>query len=390
MASSGRIYLDYNATSPLRPEAREAMALTLDRTGNPSSIHAEGRAARALVEKAREAVADLVGAKPKNVVFTSGGTEANNAVLSPATRRVGGRDAESLLVSAVEHPSVLNGHRFRPETVECSPVDGQGRADVGWLEEWLAALPGGCALVSLQVANNETGVLQPIQHAAEIVHRHGGLLHADAVQAAGKIPVDIGELGADALSLSAHKLGGPQGVGAVVFASDRIELADRFIRGGGQERGYRAGTENVAGIAGFGAAAAAARAGIETERARVATLTAALEGQLRRAAADAVVFGAGAERLPNTSAFAIPGLRAETALIAFDLEGVAVSSGSACSSGKLKRSHVLDAMGVDRGLAEGAIRVSLGWGSTEEDVNRFAHTCEKLVASLYKRRANAA
>jgi cysteine desulfurase len=366
------------------------MARALDLTGNPSSVHAEGRAARAVIEKAREAVADMVGAQPKNVVFTSGGTEANNAVLTPATRRLGGRDAESLLVCAVEHPSVLNGHRFRPETVEFIPVDAQGRAELGWLEEWLAALPGGSALVSLQVANNETGVLQPVQAAAQIVHHHGSLLHADAVQAAGKIPVDIGELAGDVLTLSAHKLGGPEGVGALVFASDGIELADRLIRGGGQERGYRAGTENVAGIAGFGAAAAAARAGLEAERARVAALTAALEAQLRRVAAEAVIFGAGAERLPNTSAFAIPGLRAETALIAFDLGGVAVSSGSACSSGKVKRSHVLDAMGLDRGLVEGAIRVSLGWGSTDEDVNRFAHTCEKLVASLYKGRANAA
>jgi cysteine desulfurase len=390
MAASGRTYLDHNATSPLRPEAREAIARALELTGNPSSVHAEGRAARAAVERAREAVAALVGAHAKNVIFTSGGTEANNAVLSPSLRRAGGPACSALFVSAVEHPSVLNGHRFTPEAVEVLPVDREGRVDLAALAARLRAHNSAPALVSLQVANNETGVLQPVREAADLVHRQGGLLHADAVQAAGRIPLALQELGADVITISAHKLGGPKGVGAIVLASDAVELADRLLRGGGQERGYRAGTENVAGIVGFGAAAAATLTSLADERTRIAKLAAELEGQLGRIAPDAVIFGAGAERLPNTVAFAIPDLRAETALIAFDLEGVAVSSGSACSSGKVKRSHVLDAMGVERSLAERAIRASLGWDSTNDDVIRFAHTCEKLVASLYKRRANAA
>jgi cysteine desulfurase len=390
MAASGRTYLDHNATSPLRPEAREAIARALELTGNPSSVHAEGRAARAAVERAREAVAALVGAHAKNVIFTSGGTEANNAVLSPSLRRAGGPACSALFVSAVEHPSVLNGHRFTPEAVEVLPVDREGRVDLAALAARLRAHNSAPALVSLQVANNETGVLQPVREAADLVHRQGGLLHADAVQAAGRIPLALQELGADVITISAHKLGGPKGVGAIVLASDAVELADRLLRGGGQERGYRAGTENVAGIVGFGAAAAATLTSLADERTRIAKLAAELEGQLGRIAPDAVIFGAGAERLPNTVAFAIPDLRAETALIAFDLEGVAVSSGSACSSGKVKRSHVLDAMGVERSLAERAIRASLGWDSTSDDVIRFAHTCEKLVASLYKRRANAA
>jgi cysteine desulfurase len=273
--------------------------------------------------------------------------------------------------------------------VERIPVLADGAIDLSWLADRLDRAGGRRALVSLQAANNETGVLQPVAAAVRLVREHGGLVHTDAVQAAGKVPLDLEVLEADAMSLSAHKLGGPKGAGAIVLA-EGIEMADRLVRGGGQERGSRAGTENVAAIVGFGVAAELARRERTDLAARVRSLRDEAERHLVRIAPDAVVFGAGSERLPNTLAFAIPGLRAETALIAFDLEGVAVSSGSACSSGKVKRSHVLAAMGVDPSLAEGAIRVSFGWNSTKEDVMRFAGTCEKVVATLYKRRANAA
>jgi cysteine desulfurase len=240
------------------------------------------------------------------------------------------------------------------------------------------------------VANNETGVLQPVAEAARIAHAHGALIHADAVQAAGKVKLDMAELGVDVLTLSAHKLGGPKGSGAAIFASEQVEIGSRLVRGGGQEKGARAGTENLSGIVGFGAAAALAAGDLETESRRLAGLRDEAESRLRRAVPEAVVFSSSVDRLPNTLAFAVRGLKAETALIAFDLEGVAVSSGSACSSGKVRPSHVLEAMGVEPALAQGAIRVSLGWNTTREDVLRFAEACEKVVTSLYKRRASAA
>jgi cysteine desulfurase len=391
MAASERSYLDHNATAPLRPEAAEAMTRALALPGNASSVHAEGRAARAAIETAREKVAALVGAKPKNVIFTSGGTEAANAVLTPSLRRLGeSAGATLLLVGAGEHVCVLQGHRFPGAAVEVIPVTGDGVIDLSWLERRLAQAEGARVLVSVQAANNETGVLQPVAEAVALVHAQGGLLHSDAVQAVGKIPVDMGTLGADVVTLTAHKLGGPKGAGAIVTASDRIEFGDRLIRGGGQERGYRAGTESVAAIVGFGVAADLAAGELKQEMPRLRRLRDTCEAEIRRIAPEAVVFGAAVERLPNTLAFALPGLRAETALIALDLDGVAVSSGSACSSGKVRRSHVLDAMGLPAPLAEGAIRVSLGWNSTESDVKRFASAFEKLVATLYRRRADAA
>jgi cysteine desulfurase len=384
-----RTYLDHNATAPMRPEVAEAVARALALPGNPSSVHAEGRAARAAVERAREQVAALVGAQPKNVVFTSGGTEAANAVLSPSLRRVGEEGASLFLPGAVEHVCGLEGHGFPADAVARIPVDRNGVVDLAWLEARLARHEGR-ALVSVQLANNETGVVQPVAEAAALVRAAGGLMHSDAVQAAGRLPVDIGALGADVLTLSAHKLGGPKGVGAIVFASDRIDIAERLVRGGGQERGRRAGTENVAGIVGFGVAAEIAGRDLDDEVTRLRALRDTLERDLRRVAPEAMIFAEGVERLPNTTGFAVAGLRAETALIALDLDGVAVSSGSACSSGKVRRSHVLEAMGVAPGLAEGAIRVSLGWNSTEADVAAFVSGFEKLTERLYKRNANAA
>lgn len=388
--SPQRSYLDYNATSPVWPEVAEVMARALALPGNPSSVHAEGRAARAAVERAREQVAALVGAEARNVIFTSGGTEAANTILTPSLRRLDGSGITVLLAGRTEHACILEGHGFGEGAAERIPVDRNGVVDLAWLEERLNVGEGGSALVAVQLANNETGAIQPVARAAALAHRHGALLISDAVQAVGKVPVNINELGADVLILSAHKIGGPKGVGAIVLTSDRIEIGERLIRGGGQERGRRAGTENVAGIAGFGAAAELASAGLAGFSAEFRRLRDMAETRLRVLSPETVLFAADAERLPNTLAFAIPGVRAETALMWFDLEGVAVSSGSACSSGKVKRSHVLVAMGVEPDLADGAIRVSFGWNSSDADVGRFIAACEKLLGTLYQRRATAA
>src|SRR5262245_10096276 len=376
-----RAYLDWNATAPLRPEARAAMLAAADVFGNPSSIHGEGRAARGLIETARRQVAALVGADPRNVTFTSGGTEANLLALQPTLEQAGDKaPRDRLLISAVEHPSVRCGGRFPASAIAEVPVAPDGIVDLVALERALA-VPGR-ALVSLMLANNETGVIQPVTQAAAMVHRAGGLLHVDAVQAAGKIPCDINALGADLLTLAGHKLGGPKGVGALIRRSEDVHLGDPLIRGGGQERGVRGGTENILGIAGFGAAAAAAAAALEAERARIGGLRDRLEAGLKAVSPDAVIFGAGMARLPNTTAFAVPGVKADTALIALDLDGVAVSSGSACSSGKVAASHVLAAMGVEADLARGALRVSLGFSTAEADVDCFLTAWHKLVQAL--------
>ena len=365
------VYLDWNATGTLRPEARAAVTDALAVTGNPSSIHFAGRAARRLVEDAREQVAALVGAAARDVVFTSGGTEANMLALTPAL-------GDSLLVSAIEHPSVRAAGRF--PAAEDIPALATGIVDLAALERLLAGRSR--PLVSLMLANNETGVIQPVADAAALVHAAGGLLHVDAVQGPGRIACDFRTLGADLITLSSHKIGGPQGAGALI-RREGLPL-DALIKGGGQERGARAGTENVAGIAGFGAAAAAVRQGWANEAARMAALRDKLEGALKAATAKAVIFGADAARLPNTTLFSVPGLKAETAVIAFDLEGVAVSSGAACSSGKVTPSHVLAAMGVGQELARGAIRVSLGYATSDEDVGTILNAWGKLSESLYK------
>jgi cysteine desulfurase len=340
-------------------------------TGNPSSVHADGRAARHVVEAAREQVAALVGATPRDVVFTSGGTEANMLALSPAL-------GETLLVSAIEHPSVRSGGRFA--AAEDIPVTASGTVDLTALPSLLAGRSR--PLVSIMLANNETGVIQPIAEVAAIVHAAGGLLHVDAVQAPGRIACDFQALGADMMTLSSHKIGGPQGVGALI-KRDGL-LLDPQIKGGGQERGVRAGTENVAGIAGFGGAAEAVRQGWAEEAVHMAVLRDRFEAGIQAVVPGAVIFGREAVRLPNTTLFSVPGMKAETAVIAFDLEGVAVSSGAACSSGKVAPSHVLAAMGVAPELARGAIRVSLGYATTDEDVGMILKAWGKLSESLYK------
>lgn len=377
-----RAYLDWNATTPLRDEARVAMVRAMDLVGNPSSVHAEGRAARRLVEDAREHVAALVGAAPRNVIFTSGGTEANALALMPGLYDGQGRPRDRLLMSTVEHPSVRNGARFPPSAQEDIPVTGTGVVDTDWLAHRLAELAGNRPLVSLMLANNETGVIQPVATVAEAVHAHGGLLHVDAVQAAGKITCDINSLGADLLTISAHKLGGPKGVGALILADEALHIPDPLLKGGGQESNRRAGTENVIGIVGFGAAAQAAVASLAYNAARMTAARDRLEARVREIAPEAVIFGADAPRLPNTTLLTVSGIRAETALIALDLEGVAVSSGSACSSGKVAPSHVLAAMGVPSELALGAIRVSLGPITTDDEIEIFLKAWTKRVIGL--------
>ncbi len=358
------VYMDYNATAPVRPEAIQAMAEAMAAGGNPSSVHAAGRAARARIEAVREQVAELAGAPAAGVVFLSGGTEANGLAIDSAV----GAGTRRLIISATEHPSVVDTARASGAGVEVMPVGADGVGDLAWLAARLANWDAaeGPPFVALMLANNETGVIQPIAAAAELVHGAGGWLHVDAVQAAGKIAFDMAALGADTLSLSAHKLGGPQGVGALV-AGSRARLTRRQ-QGGGQERGYRGGTENGPGIAGFAAAAHAARRDLEALGAQAGWRAAAVA---RLTAVGAVEVAAHAPRLANTLCLATPGWASDLQVMALDLAGVMVSAGAACSSGKVKASLVLSAMGLDD-LADCVIRISGGWATREADWNRFA------------------
>ena len=367
-----RTYLDYNATAPAWPEVVETVAGTLRSGGNASSVHEEGRRARTIIDTARERIARFAGAAPEDVIFTSGGSEANSlAIRGPVSMH----GVESIVISAVEHPSVIETAAHSGRSVTELAVDAHGVVRPGDLRAILAEKPN--SLVSVMLANNETGVIQPIREIGEIVRESGGLLHVDAVQAAGKVAVDFDELGADLMSLSAHKIGGPHGVGALIAGSG-LQLVPR-IRGGGQESGRRAGTENLAGIAGFGKAAGIAASkrrawkSIEAQRDE-------FEDRLRREADAAVIFGRDAGRLPNTTCVSAPGMSAQTAVIALDLAGYAVSSGSACSSGKVARSHVLDAMGVPEELARGAVRISLGWETDSRALDGFTREWLKIYA----------
>lgn len=381
--TEARIYLDHNATSPARPAVREAMIHALCAAGNASSIHAEGRRARAAIEQARDEVAKLVGAASQDIIFTSGGTEAANTLLAGGLAFHGAPPAR-LIALATEHPCVLEGHGFAMDRVSHAPVNGNGVIDLDWLRGDLGA--NGPALLAIQLVNSETGVIQPVSAAAEIVHAAGGVVTCDAVQAAGKLPVDMATLGADALFISAHKIGGPQGVGAIALGGGFVTLDTRLLRGGGQERGARAGTENVAGISGFGIAARIAATELEHNASHCRKLRDLAERRLRDIAPDVVIFGAGAARAPNVTAFAAPGFSAQTLLMQCDLRGIALSSGSACSSGKVRRSHVLEAMGVTKDIAGGAVRISTGWNSTEADIMRFADVFAACVAGARERR----
>ena len=346
-------YLDYNAEAPVKPAVSEAMADVIAHVGNPSSVHGFGRRARRAVESAREQVAALAGVAPGAVIFTSSGTEANNLALKGAQR---GR----LLVSAIEHDSVLGA---APGAV-ILPVDGRGIIDLGALRAALAE-DGPPALVSLMLANNETGAIQPVAEAARIAHAHGALLHCDAVQAAGRLKIERAALGADLLSLSAHKMGGPQGVGALILG-DGVEINPQ-LAGGRQETGRRAGSENTAGIVGFGAAAGLAGEDL-ADASRIAKMRDHMEAEI--IALGGILIGAHGPRLCNTACISMPGMPSETQVIGFDLAGIAVSAGAACSSGKVGPSRVLEAMGVDRDLASRAVRISLGWRTTVGDVER--------------------
>jgi cysteine desulfurase len=391
--SRTRVYLDHNATAPLHPAARKAMCAAFDLCGNASSVHAEGRTARAIIEAARAEVAAFAGVAPKNIVFTSGGTEALNLALTPSFETTDEkRPFDLLLAGAGEHPAVLAGHRFASAQLELAGLTPRGVLDIEALGAALAraSTKGHRIMLALQAANNETGVIQPVAAAAEMIHAAGGSLICDAVQAAGRIDCDIGSLGADAIVVSAHKFGGPKGAGALCFGSDSYHIREALLRGGGQERGLRAGTENVAGIAGMAAALCAANVRLREKAAALSVWRDALEVEVSRVAPGAVFFGAGTERLPNTSCFAVPGIEAQVLLIALDMEGIAVSSGSACSSGKVKRSHVLSAMGVEPDMARGAIRVSLGWNSRREDCLSFVEALEKTVTSIRARRHKSA
>lgn len=367
------LYLDHNATTAIRPEAQAAMLEALAAPANPSSVHAFGRAARARMQAARTQVAGLVGAEPGEVVFTSGGTEANNLALLQAP-------VSSVIVSALEHDSILAPAGWLAESgslesgplgsgrpVFTCPAMGDGRIDLAALADLLERAPRP-ALLALMAANNETGVIQPLAEAAALVRAAGGMMLVDAVQAAGKIPLDFARLGIEMMSLSAHKLGGPTGVGALVLRGD-IALSGRQI-GGGQELGRRAGTENLPGIAGFGVAAAAARS-VNDRIANLRVLRDDLERGIRDIAPEAPIYGMEAPRLANTSCIGMPGVKGETQVMAFDLAGFAVSAGSACSSGKVTASAVLGAMGAAPAAAGEAIRVSLGPGNEAADVARF-------------------
>ena len=387
-----RVYLDYNATCLPRPAAKEAVAASMLAPANASSVHTEGRAARAIVEDARHQLGVLIGAEPEAIFFTSGATESNATALSPVMELAGKPSRfDVLLLSGVEHPAVRAGGSFKPEQIEYVPVDANSVIVLDALKEALAKhkKENRRAFVSVMAANNETGVLQPLRAVADLVHDADGVFHSDAVQVIGKIPFDLRESGADLLSITSHKLGGPQGIGAVV-AAHRDTRVPAIMRGGGQERGRRQGTESVAAIAGFGAAATEAGQTLTPEGSRLGALRAKIEEGVRSIAKDAVIFGERAARLPNTTFFAAPGIAAEVALIMLDLDGVALSAGSACSSGKSAASPTLQAMGVNSEIGRCAMRVSTGWNTTDADVTQFLQAFAKVYTSLNKRGARAA
>jgi cysteine desulfurase len=385
--TSPRIYLDHNASAPLLPQAREALLAAMDLAGNASSVHGEGRANRKLLENSRAQLGKATGVAPNRVIFTSGASEAASHVLSPLLRG-GGRDvkASHLYVSAHEHPCILTGGRFLSEQTTVLPILESGTLDITALEQCLAAHDHeeGAPLVAVMLANNETGVLQPMADIADLVHASAGFLVVDAVQALGRIPLDIDALGADFVILSSHKIGGPKGAGALILADASLAPVP-LIRGGGQENFQRAGTENIPAIAGFAAAAGQIAANV-AKLGEIAALRDSIEAGVvticdaaGNKAGKPVFFGAETERLANTSCFAVPGVKAETALISLDLAGIAVSSGSACSSGKVKKSHVLAAMGVDDELAACALRVSTGPSTTSKEAEAFLGAFKNIV-----------
>ncbi|MEP0520914.1 MAG: cysteine desulfurase family protein [Hyphomicrobiales bacterium] len=373
-----RVYLDHNASSPLRPQVKKAMVDAMEMAANASSVYEEGRKAKGVIERARELVAQLVGADSKAVTFTGGGSEANATVLQPMINAKGKPLVlDRLLVSSVEHDSVIKGGRFSPERVEKIPVDADGLINLGWLGTRLHQIAEAdeTVLVAVMLANNETGILQPVVRVGALVAEHGGYFLCDAVQAPGKLAVDINEIGAHFLTLSAHKIGGPQGVGAIVRQSDAYSFQP-LIRGGGQEAYGRAGTENIVGIHGFGVAAELATQDVTSDK------LIAMRDELEAELEGAIIIGREVPRLPNTSCIAIPGIPAETMLISLDLQGFALSSGSACSSGKVGVSHVLTAMGLEENIARSALRISLGWNTQATQIKQFVKAFNQMTKAL--------
>lgn len=370
------IYLDFNATGIPTKGVLSAVEDYLENPGNPSSVHHRGRDARGWVDEAREAVAELVGVKSSAVIFTSGGTEANNQALRAI-------NAKTLIISAIEHDSTIGAAYASGKEVIEIPVSNGGVID---LEVLRTALSGAeaPAIVSVMMANNETGVIQPVKEIATIAHEVGALMHTDAIQAAGRIPVDFNDLGVDMMTLSGHKINGLSGVGALIFKPS-VKM-NPLILGGGQEFGWRSGTENVPGIVALGAAASEAKENLDKDN-NIKHLRDELEAGILTLCPDARVFGGGEERINNTSCIAMPGVRSETQVMAFDLEGICVSSGAACSSGKVRTSHVLTAMGVAKDIADCAIRVSLGWTTTAEDIAHFMMVWEGLYERTHKKLA---
>jgi cysteine desulfurase len=376
-----RVYFDYNATTPLAPEVRDAVATALDSVyGNASSVHYFGQQAKAALDDARSAVAHLVNGDPSEVVFTSGGTESDNFAIRGAAEALEAGGRRHLIASAIEHEAILNTLKalarrgWRPTLV---PVDGSGVVDPDRLRE---AITDDTAIVSVMHANNEIGTIQPIAELASIAHERGALMHTDAVQSVGKIPVDVRALGVDLLSLSAHKFNGPKGAGVIwIKRGTRMQPT---MTGGKHERNRRAGTENVPAIVGLGVAARLAAAKLEREAARIAALRDRLEEGILRAVPATAVNGARDRRVPNTTNISFDRVEAESLLIALDLEGIAVSTGSACSSGTLEPSHVLRAMGLPAHRTQNSLRFSLGMFSTEAEVDRVVEVLPRLVEKL--------
>lgn len=367
-----RIYLDYNASTPMRPESRKAFLDTIDVHEsvalNASSVHYFGREAAKIIESARHRVAALVNTPASQVIFNSGATESNNTVLRYFKDNY---PDEAVLVSAIEHPSVLQAIK-EPEIL---PVTSDGLIDLQKLEERLKKGPK-VSLVSIMLVNNETGSILNVSDTSQIIHNHGIFLHCDATQAAGKLPLDITSLGADFLSLSAHKIGGPQGVGALALGS--CGTTPTLLHGGGQEKSARAGTQNTAGIAAFGGAALTAQTSLTTEQKRLSALRDSMEKKLMEATPSLIIHGLKTPRVSNTSFFSLPGTSSEAMMMALDLEGIAVSNGSACSSGRVKASHVLTAMGESAEISSSALRVSIGWATTQDEIDTFLNAWETL------------
>ncbi len=377
------IYLDYNATAPFRPNAREAMIAAFDAEGNPSSVHTAGRSARAAIEQARQNVGELVNVSPKSVVFTSGATEANNQALIMGAKSFG---ATKLYIGSIDHESVQEAAKASGLDYQLMPCTEQGVINIESVSKLLAS-ESEKALISIALANGETGAIQPVAEIVELAKSRGAYVHCDAVQAVGKIPVDLTALGVDLASLSAHKIGGPKGVGALIV-KDGLDI-EALLVGGGQENRRRSGTENVAGIAGFGAAAEAALQCVENKD-QVRRLRDHMQEAIINVAPDVVVPALGADRLPNTLCIALPGVLGETQVMALDLAGFCVSAGSACSSGKVSGSHVLGAMGYDDEIAACAIRISTGWCTSNSDIDQFIEAWITMYDRLVKRKADSA